>query len=78
MAVAMGVVVHFFGLTVYMPDPAIPQVKAMGSIPKKCQKNISPEFLSPIEMTKGEILGYMFLWWPLVGHGHPDHFSLVV
>ena len=56
----------------------MPQVRAMGSIPKNVKKNISPECLSPIEITKGKFLGYIFLWWPLVGHGNPDHFSPVV
>lgn len=35
----------------------MPQVRAMGSIPKNVKKNISPEFLSPIEMTKGKFFG---------------------
>jgi hypothetical protein len=37
----------------------------MGSIPKNAKTNISPEFLSPIEMTKGKFLGYI-LYIPVV------------
>jgi hypothetical protein len=36
--------------------------KGHGFDSRKSQKNISPEFLSPIEMTKGKFLGYIFLW----------------
>ena len=37
-----------------------PQVKAMGSIPKNVKKYFT-EFSPPIEMTKGNFLGHIFL-----------------
>jgi hypothetical protein len=40
----------------------MPQVKAMGSIPKNVKKNISFEFLSPVKMAKGKFLGCIYLW----------------